>query len=264
MGVDGAGSAGAGPAGAERAGVAGDGHATDGQATGHGPSRLRLHADTRPRLTVAHVRLALLPVAGGLALVLHVLASVALPLAFGALLVAGAAVWWFVVRRAEPAGRADLARRVRVGLVAGVVATIAYDVVRYTVVAWAGFSLDPFHAWSLFGAALVGTDASAGTRLAVGTVYHLVNGVGFAVAFTLVVRRPTLVLGLAWGLALELTMVWLYPQWMRIAQLQEFVTVSVLGHLAYGGALALTARRLLERAPGSDTVPDEAPAGARP
>jgi hypothetical protein len=165
-----------------------------------------------------------------------------------------------VLGRADPAARADVVRRVQLGLSAGLVATLAYDVVRYTVVAGAGLSLDPFHAWRLFGAALLGTYASPSAQLAVGTAYHLANGVGFGIAFTLVVRRPNLVLGLAWGLTLEFAMVWLYPTWMRISQLQEFVTMSVLGHLAYGATLALAAGRLLRRPPAGD-VPDEAHVG---
>jgi hypothetical protein len=213
----------------------------------HSQSRLRLRPSTRGHLTVRNLRLALLPVAGGLALAFHILAGTSLPLAFGVLVFVGVAAWLIFHQRADPPARADVARRLRMGFVAGLVATLAYDTVRYTVVAAAGFSVDPFRAWSLFGAALLGPESSPLAHLLVGTAYHLFNGVGFAVAFTLLVRRPTVLLGVLWGLALEFAMVWLYPAWMRITQLEEFLTMSVLGHITYGVALALLARRLITR-----------------
>lgn len=220
---------------------------------GGGPDHSRLTLRLRPRrqLSVARVRLAILPAAGGLALAVHILTGVRLPILFAMVVVLAGGLWMLVVGRAAPADRTDILLRLRVGLIAGLFATVAYDVVRYTVVAGAGLSLNPFQAWTLFGTALLGPDASESGQFVVGMAYHILNGLGFAVAFALVVRRPNLFLGIAWGLTLEFVMVWLYPKWMQMPQLQEFVTMSVLGHVAYGATLGLVAKRLLREPTGT-------------
>lgn len=185
--------------------------------------------------------LTMLPVAGGVGLVIYILADVSLPLAAGTLVLAGVLAWTVMLRSADPQTRGRLLRRVRIGLLAGLSATLAYDAARYGLVALLSWSIEPFHVWSLFGEALIGSGASGQAQFAVGTVYHFANGLGFAVAFVLIVRRPNWRLGVLWGLALELAMALLYPSWLRMEQLQKFITMSVLGHIVYGATLGQVA-----------------------
>jgi hypothetical protein len=49
--------------------------------------------------------------------------------------------------------------------------------------------------------------------------------------------------GILWALGLELAMVAVYPGWLHIgALLEEFVAVSLIGHLAYGSVLGSLSR----------------------
>jgi len=208
-----------------------------------------------PGIAWYRLPLVMLPVAGGLGLAMHILTRVSLPLAYGALALGGVVAWWLLLRRAEAASRVRLLRRVRVGFLSGLVATLLYDASRYGVVALLSFSVEPFAAWSLFGQAIVGSQASKSAALAIGTAFHTVNGLGFGVAFTLLVRQPTWWSGVLWGLGLELVMALLYPSWLRIAQLQEFMTMSVLGHLVYGATLgAVAAAALAKQAAGGPST----------
>ncbi len=185
----------------------------------------------RPRRTAL---LAALPLVTGAALVVHILAGIVLPLAVGAAF-AGSAALVLAAWRGLPAElRTETARRVRIGLVGGIAATLAYDATRLVLVWVAGFRFGPLDTLPIFGRLLIGPDASPGLALGAGVLYHAANGVGFATAFVLVVRSPTAVKGVAWAAMLELAMVSLYPGWLRIDLLGEFLGVSVLGHVAYG------------------------------
>jgi hypothetical protein len=70
-----------------------------------------------------------------------------------------------------------------------------------------------------------------------------VNGVGLGVAYALVVKRPGPISGVLWGLGLELVMALLYPSWLRIRALEEFLTISIFGHVVYGFTLGMLGRR---------------------
>lgn len=184
-----------------------------------------------------YLPLAMLPAAGGIALVMHILAGASLLWAYVSLAALGGIVWLLHLSRGSTGLRRDLRGRAKTGACAGLIATFAYDGVRYGLVSLMSWSLDPFKAWSLFGAAVIGDNSSGGAQFAVGIAYHLLNGIGFGLTFALIVRRPTWWLGVLWGLVLELLMALLYPQWMRISQLEEFLTMSVVGHVVYGAVL---------------------------
>jgi hypothetical protein len=215
-----------------------------------GQSKLRLRTRV---LAPRHLPLAMLPAAGGLALIMHILSGVSLLAAYAGLAVLGVVVWLVLLAGGSASARRDLYRRLAIGAAAGFLATIAYDAARYGLVAVLSWSVNPFHAWSLFGEALLGADSSASARFAMGVAYHLMNGIGFGVTFALIVRRPTWWLGVLWGLTLELVMALLYPRWMRIAQLQEFLTMSLLGHVVYGATLGVLTGALLHRSARSST-----------
>lgn len=189
--------------------------------------------------------LALFPLSTGAAVVVTILFVPdsllwpALVLVGGTGLTAAILIW-----RIRPQARRVLGRRARVGLVAGVVATLAYDAVRWLLVVVTPWTVDPFGAFPIFGQLLIGTDATGPAVWTAGTLFHAANGLGFAVGYVLVIRRPGLVSAVAWAMVLELFTILLYPDWLGVPAIGELVSVSLLGHLAYGLALGLVAIRM--------------------
>lgn len=201
-----------------------------------------------PRRLGQGLLLAVLPFATGIGLVLTIVIGYPLlpgVLAIGLLGVAGLV---YTVRNLTPPARRDLGRRARRGIVAAAVATALYDVSRFAAARTVTPEIDPFAAWPVFGELIVGGAAGPGLTLAVGVAFHVTNGVCFGIAYVLVMPRPGILTGVAWGLGLELAMALLYPSWLRIDALQEFLTLSVVGHVVYGGTLGFVARRLLQGA----------------
>jgi hypothetical protein len=189
--------------------------------------------------------LVLLPVAGGAGLVAHVLVDVSLPLAFAAIAGAGGLLATVAWRRLSPPARRLLGARLRAGLVGGALGVLAYDAARYGLVALLQLSFQPFHVFEVFGRLFLGDAVSPTTATAAGFAYHVSNGLCFGIAYAVLVRRPGVITGMLWGIALELAMALLYPSWLRIEALSEFLTVSAFGHVIYGGVLGWVVRRRL-------------------
>jgi hypothetical protein len=103
-------------------------------------------------------------------------------------------------------------------------------------------SIDPFATFPLFGSLLIG-DAAKAAQWAAGIAFHSLNGVGFAVGYTLVVRRPGVLSATVWALVLELFTILLYPNWLGVTAIGEFASMSMLGHIGYGITLGLVASR---------------------
>jgi len=197
-----------------------------------------------PRSTLLLVAL---PLVTGAGLLLHIILSVALPLgvavAFAGALGLAVVTW----RRLAPAVRADVRRRAWVGIVIGIVSTLVYDATRLVLVATVDFQFNPFEMVGVFGRLLVGPDAPAALTFVTGAAYHFANGIGFATALVLFVRRPGIRHGLLWAALLEVMMVTLYPGWLNMAAIDEFVSVSAVGHAAYGLSMGVLARWLVAR-----------------
>ena len=189
----------------------------------------------------------LLPFATGLALVLHILLGTSLFPVVGASVAFGSAGFAYNCRQLTPSARRRLAHRVRAAALAALVATVAYDVSRLALSATLIPSVDPFAAWPIFGELVVGASRGVALRTTVGMALHIVNGVGFGVAYAMVMPRPGVTTGILWGLGLEFAMALLYPSWLRIEALGEFLTLSVLGHVAYGATLGVVTRGLTRR-----------------
>jgi hypothetical protein len=196
---------------------------------------------------VYRVVLGLLFLASGVALVVYLVARVSLVLALaltvGVAVGSGALVW----RRLAWPGRREAKRRLGVGMVAGLAATLTYDLARWLAVELGGLEFWPFEVFPLFGRLLVGSGAPVLVAVVVGTCYHLLNGVSFAVAYALILGDRGWLAGVAWAVALEALMLTLYPGWLHPASLAEFFGVSMLGHLAYGSVLGATSQRLIGR-----------------
>ncbi len=170
----------------------------------------------------------------GVALLVNILWSVSLPLALAvtaAILVAASAAVW---QRTSRPDRAWLIRRVAAGAGIGVVATLAYDVTKATLSQLDPSPYNPFDAVRVFGTLLLGGGAGEPLTSLVGTGFHFLNGVSFAVAFALLARGRFVVLGVGWGLFLETFQLTLYPGWLGIRLVQEFTQISAASHVIYG------------------------------
>lgn len=200
------------------------------------------------RLVLAAVPLS----TGGAVLVSIVTSSGSLLAPALLLLVATGLTGVAIARGLGPDARLALHRRLQVGLWAGVPATAAYDLVRYLVVSLAGWSVRPFAVFALFGQMLIGDGQPLWARYLAGTAFHLLNGLGFAVGYALVFRRPGAGTAVAWALVLEALTVVFYPSWLGVTALGEFVSMSMIGHLAYGVVLGpATRKRLAMVGPGA-------------
>lgn len=132
---------------------------------------------SRPLLVLAGCALAT-----GAALLAYFLTAVSLGLALAFTLALALTAGVAAARRLDGGGRRRALVRLRAGTVAGLFATACYDASRLALVALADLSIRPFDTWRLFGELFLGPGAAPQAAFAVGTVYHLANGVGFAVA----------------------------------------------------------------------------------
>lgn len=187
--------------------------------------------------------------ASGVSLVVYILTGAPLALVLGVLVLVGAIVIAATVW-ADPVRRAAWLVRVRVGVVAGLVATACYDASRWLLVEVAGFAASPFAAFPLFGQALAG-DVGAGPRTVLGIGFHLLNGIAFGIAYTVWFGHRPFWVGIGFALVLEAFMLAIYPGWLDLRSIREFTQMSVLGHVVYGSVLGLLAHRGLTRAGAS-------------
>src|SRR5262249_48909543 len=130
--------------------------------------------------------------ATGGALIVHIVSRVSLALAALVLLAMAALVFTLLLRRLDPVRAAAVRRRLFVGAASGLVAPLAYDASRYGTVALFELSFRPFHAFQLFGKGLLGPEVEGFPAYAAGTVFHLLNGTGFGIAFAMLVRKPNI------------------------------------------------------------------------
>jgi hypothetical protein len=154
------------------------------------------------------------------------------------------------MRRLDASRQRELRRRIAVGVVAGLIATVAYDLSRFGLISLTGIRFWPFDVFRVFGQALFGDTFSDSLTRVGGLLYHLANGVGFGVAYVVWMGERGPAAGLAFAMFLELCMVTVYPGWLNLKALDEFLQVSVFGHIVYGATLGWSARRVLARLDG--------------
>jgi hypothetical protein len=194
--------------------------------------------------------LAVLPLASGAALIVHVLAGISLGLALAAAVVVVAAAGIFLWAQLSPVDRAEVVRRAQAGVIAGIPATMVYDAARWVFVTVFHLTFWPFDIFSIFGQAIAGSGLPGGEILVIGVVYHYLNGLMFAVAYAILLGPRGWWTGVLWALGLEALMLSVYPGWLHPAAFGEFVSVSMLGHVAYGSTLGFITRRWLLYARG--------------
>src|SRR5438445_6624315 len=142
----------------------------------------------------------------GGALVVTVFTRISLSLTLTLAAVCIGTVGWWTWIGLPPASRPWLSERIRIGALAGVPATVAYDVVRFSVVKFTGFRIWPFDTFFLFGQAILGPGFSHLLTVAVGTTYHYLNVLCFAIAYSIFFTRRRFLYGVLWGLGLDASM----------------------------------------------------------
>jgi hypothetical protein len=178
--------------------------------------------------------------ASGIALVAHLVFGWSLVTSAVALLFV--AVPTVVLAFTHPDRR--VSHRIQRGIVVGAIATVAYDVARLVGVKVTGSSINPFGAWPLFGRALVGDESSPWIRQGAGVAFHVINGVGFGIAYALWFGGLKPLWGIAWAMVLEAAMLALYPGWLDIRAIREFTQITMVGHITYGLVLGFGCRKL--------------------
>ena len=151
---------------------------------------------------------------------------------------------------AQRVARQPFFNRLAVGVIAGFIATLAYDGVRWAIQETAPLDYDGFRSISIFGSLILSKPETALDARIAGRTYHFWNGISFGVMYALVAGPARWYWGLAWGMALEMMMIGIYPVAFAIQRSDPaFLAISMTGHAAYGAVLGLLAERWCDRAP---------------
>jgi hypothetical protein len=153
-----------------------------------------------------------------------------------ALFILGAGTW------AVPRNRAIFFQRLSGGVFSGIMGLLAYDWIRWLIQLSGLVPFNPFRSIEVFGLLLLGSPVDTWYTRAAGWSFHIWNGLAFASMYTLAVGRGHLPWAIVWAMVLELAMLSVYPSLFRITLDWPFVSVSLVGHLAYGTAVGLVAR----------------------
>lgn len=143
---------------------------------------------------------------------------------------------------ARPDHRGIVLQRIYAGLFAGFVGLIAYDVIRWVLVETGLIPANPFRVIEVFGLLIMQTDTDTLLTKSVGWGFHIWNGLTFAMMFTLAFGRGRILWAVIWSLILEVAMLASYPSMFHIVMGWPFVSISLIGHVAFGLAVGWAAR----------------------
>ena len=160
----------------------------------------------------------------------------------GTVLLVSMLVW---TRRSD---RTLLFNRLAVGLVAGILGTLAYDVARFAVQSLIPLGFDAFRSLPAYGSIMTGRPVDSDTALIAGWIYHVSNGLTFGVIYSILAGPARWWWGLAWGAALEASMIVVFPTILRPSSLKGFLLINMIGHTAYGAGVGLWCQRKAMRA----------------
>jgi hypothetical protein len=138
-----------------------------------------------------------------------------------------------------------LTHGLRIGLLAGLAATVIYDGVRFLVERGHLFGYSGFVPILMFGQWITGKPLGSLAAKIAGWSYHYWNGATFGVIYTLGVGRKKWFWGLGYGILMECCMLGLFPMFLRVTNKFDFVAVSMIGHLFYGASLGWLTERYL-------------------
>jgi hypothetical protein len=147
-------------------------------------------------------------------------------------------------------GRQYFLRRLYIGLVAGLIATLAYDAIRATIMVGYPGDFNPFRSHPNFGALILDTSPATTAAHLTGWAYHFWNGISFGIIFVMLAGGVRFYYALIWALALETATVTIYPNVFDISRSDwMFVAVSFIGHAVYGLTLGVLSREWLTHQP---------------
>ena len=217
--------------------------------------RIRSVVARRPgRWRIVTAALAVGALFSGMALLTNILAGFSLPLALGLLAALFLGLVITIARGVEPEDRARLLRIGAVGIAAGFLATLTYDVSKFALSQLDPSPYNPFEATRIFGTLIIGGEAAPLAIQVVGWAFHLLNGTSFGLAYCFLFGRSgetslrwALLTGIGWGLFLEMFQLTLYPGWLDIRFYSEFVQISFAAHIVYGAFLGVACRVGLRR-----------------
>jgi hypothetical protein len=131
--------------------------------------------------------------------------------------------------------------RVRVGVIAGLVGTIGYDLIR---IPFAYFGMRVFAPISSYGLLGMGAGQSSPLTTTVGWLYHLSNGLTFGIIYALAMARRNRWWGVLFGVGLEAA-AFLGPFTDRYGLNGTWFAISVafLAHIAYGLPLGVVVEK---------------------
>jgi len=153
-------------------------------------------------------------------------------------------------------GNGRLYRLVLIGVVAGLVAAVAYDVFRLPFVFSKRWGLDGvvpqmplFKVFPMFGAMILGgSDASSLAANLTGWFYHFSNGAMFGVIYGALVNgqwRRRWPVAIVFAVGLELGMLFTpYPATFGIRMTATFVVVTMAAHAIFGVVMGRVGARL--------------------
>lgn len=128
-----------------------------------------------------------------------------------------------------------IADLVVLGCWTGLLATVAYDLIRPLVQIVFRSNFNSFAAIPIFGTLMTGLPAGNAIAITTGWLYHFWNGISFGIMFALFRPRGGVLAGLLWGLGLECLMLVTYPHLLQVRlDTPGFLATSLSGHSLWG------------------------------
>ena len=134
-------------------------------------------------------------------------------------------------------------RRLLTGSWAGLVATGAYDLIRWLLRVSGIISFNPFLSHPVFGRLITGLPETTQTSIVVGWAYHFWNGFGLGLMYTLLLGNVRWYYAMVWATILEFAWLATLPSVLQLKVTPAFIVVGFVGHAAYGAVLGILAER---------------------
>ncbi len=133
--------------------------------------------------------------------------------------------------------------RLATGAWVGLLATLAYDLIRFPI--WKSDLIDfnPFFTNQIFGTIITGLPPESFAAIIVGWAYHYWNGFGFGIIYSLLAGPARWYYGVVWAIFLEAGWLLALPSALQFKLGLDLVVVSLIGHAAYGTVLGLASRK---------------------
>jgi hypothetical protein len=182
----------------------------------------------------------------GLAILLYAGGFLSLPASLTVLAPLTAIVFLVLLVRSGRAESDTFRERFRGGLLAGLAGLVAYDLIRLVILLTGMVPFNPFRPIEVYGLWILDRQADDGMTKAAGWALHIWNGLGFALMYTMAVGAGRIGWAVLWAMTLEAMMLATYPSMFRISLAWPLISISLIGHAAYGMAVGYVARRTIK------------------